>query len=63
MSRIDSESKVDVEEGVWSRSGVNAESYKRKMVIWKNEIMGKGQKFLSVDAFRLELATGRIFGG
>jgi len=63
LSGTDLESEADGEEVVWGSLGVNAESYKRKMVIWKNEIMGKGQKFLSVDAFRLELATGRIFGG
>jgi len=49
LSGTDLELEVDGEEVVWGRSEVNAESYKRKMVIWKNEIMGKGQKFLSAD--------------
>ena len=34
MSGTDSESEVEGEEVVWGRSGVNAESYRRKMVIW-----------------------------
>ena len=33
LSRTESELEVDAEEGVWGRSGVNAETYKRKMVI------------------------------
>jgi len=52
LSGTDLESEGDGEEGVWGHSGVNAETYKRKMVTWKNEIMGKGQKFSSLDAFR-----------
>ena len=54
LSGTDSESDGDGdgEEGVWGRSGVNAETYKRKMVTWKNEIMGKGQRFSSPDEFR-----------
>jgi len=38
----DLELEVDGKEGVWVRFRVNAKTYKRKMVIWKNEIMGKG---------------------
>jgi len=33
LSGTNSESEADGEEVVWGRSGVNAESYKRKMVI------------------------------
>jgi len=64
LSGTDSELEVDGEEDVWGRSRVNAETYKRKMVIWKNEIVGKGQKFSSVDAFRYSIwkyAIGHCF--
>ena len=46
---------TDGEDGVWGHSGVNAEAYKRRMVIWKNKIIEKGQKFLSPDAFRYSI--------
>ena len=55
MSGTDSESDGEGEEDVWSRSEVNAETYKRKMVIWKNEILGKGRRFSSPDAFRYSI--------
>jgi len=55
LSGTDSESEAEGEEVVWGRSGVNAEWYKKKMVIWKNEIIGKGQKFQSADAFRYSI--------
>ena len=55
MSGSDSESDVEGEEHVWGRSGVNAEAYKRKMVIWRNEIFGKGQWFSLADAFRYSI--------
>ena len=64
MSDTDSESDGEGGEEVWGRSGVNAETYKRKMVIWKNEILGEGQRFSSVDAFRYSIwkyATGHRF--
>ena len=51
MSGTDSESEVNVEEVIWCHSGVDVQTYKRKMAIWKNEIMGKDQKFSSPDAF------------
>ena len=41
-SGTDSESEVDGEEGFRGRFGVNTETYKRKMVIRKNKIIGKG---------------------
>jgi len=55
LSGTNSESEADDEEVVWGSSGVNAESYKKKMVIWKNKIIGKGQKFQSADAFRYSI--------
>jgi len=33
---------MDGEEGVWGCSGVNLEAYKRRMVVRRNEIVGKG---------------------
>ena len=52
---LGTDSKSDGEGGdeVWGRSRVNAETYKRKMVIWKNEILGEGQRFSSADAFSI----------
>ena len=55
MSGTDSESEADGEKVIWGRLGVKAESYRKKMVIWKNEIIGKGQKFQSADAFRYSI--------
>lgn len=50
-STTDSKSDADGEERVWSQSGVNLEAYKRRMDMYKNEIIGKGQRFSSTDAF------------
>ena len=55
FSGTDAESEAEGEEVVWGRSGVNAERYKKKMAVWKNEIIGKGQKFQSADAFRYSI--------
>ena len=57
MSGCDSESDVEGEEHVWGCLGVNVEAYKRKTVIWRNEIFGKGQWFSSADAFRCSIWT------
>ena len=51
----DSGSEIEGEVGVWSASGVTSEAYKRTMVVWKNEIRGKGQKFTLADAFRYRM--------
>ena len=37
---------------VWQRSGVQAQSYYRKLGVWKNVIRGVGQIFLSAEVFR-----------
>ena len=63
-SDTDLESDGEGGEVLWGRSGVNAETYKRKMVVWKNEILGEGQRFPSADAFRYSIwkyATGHRF--
>ena len=41
--------ETEGEVGVWSPSGVNSEAYKRRMVVQKKEIIGKRQKFVSID--------------
>jgi len=48
----DSDSETEGEVGVWSASGVNSKVYKRRMVVWKNEIREKRHRFASTDAFR-----------
>lgn len=54
-STTDSERDTDVEERVWSQSEVNLEAYKRSIDIYKNEIIGKRQRFSSADAFRYNI--------
>ena len=55
LSGTDSETDTDGEDSVWGHFGVNAEAYKKRIVIWKNKITGKGQKFPSTDAFKYSI--------
>jgi len=48
----------DVEAGdgvVWRTSGVQAEAYRKSMLIWKNEIKGKGQLFASASEVKISI--------
>lgn len=40
---------------VWATSGVQAEAYRKRMLIWKNEIKAKGQVFASVSEVKISI--------
>ena len=41
-SATNSECETNGQVGLWCSSQVNSEAYKRKIWIWRNEIVGKG---------------------
>ena len=49
-SVLDSTSEIEGEVGVWSRSGVNAEAYKRRMVVQQLHV-----NFCKYTVYRLSL--------
>ena len=52
ISIISDDGEVNPNGNVCLRSSVHAQSYCRKLSIWKNVIQGEGQIFQSVDGFR-----------